>query len=143
MRAASPKSWPKRWLQAAAQFARANPIDTIVLDSKPAQLGIITTGKAYLDVRQALADLGVTSAKLSADEVCWPFYELAAAGPAPIAGEMPRRIAELYRIEDAPAELEPGCARSSISTSQKTKLSEAIRYTLSRRVPNLLLWSIP
>ena len=28
-----------------------------------------------------------------------PFYELAPAGPAPIASEMLRRIAELYRIE--------------------------------------------
>lgn len=36
---------------------------------------------------------------------CWShirrrFYELAAAGPAPIASEALRRIAELYRIED-------------------------------------------
>src|SRR5690606_15257577 len=28
------------------------------------------------------------------------FYELAAAGPAPIASEALRRIAELYRVED-------------------------------------------
>lgn len=37
---------------------------------------------------------------------CWAhvrrrFYELAAAGPAPIASEALRRIAELYQIEDA------------------------------------------
>ncbi|RXT37359.1 hypothetical protein B5V01_28395 [Mesorhizobium erdmanii] len=32
--------------------------------------------------------------------VRWPFYELAAAGPAPIAGQMPTRIAEFYKIED-------------------------------------------
>jgi len=36
---------------------------------------------------------------------CWShvrrrFYELAAAGPAPIASEALRRIAELYRIEE-------------------------------------------
>lgn len=47
-------------MQAVAAFARANPLDRIVLDSKPARIGIITTGKAYLDLRQALSDLGIT-----------------------------------------------------------------------------------
>jgi indolepyruvate ferredoxin oxidoreductase len=47
-------------MQAVAAFARANRLDRIVLDSKPARLGIITTGKAYLDLRQALADLGIS-----------------------------------------------------------------------------------
>ena len=47
-------------MDAVAAFARANALDRIVLDSKPARLGIITTGKAYLDVRQALADLGIS-----------------------------------------------------------------------------------
>jgi transposase len=88
---------------------------------------------------------------------CWahvrrPFYELAAAGPAPIAGEMLRRIAELYRIEDdirgrsaderrtarqersrpIVAGLEPWLREKLGLISQKTKLAEAIRYTLSR-----------
>jgi indolepyruvate ferredoxin oxidoreductase len=49
---------PKMW--AVAAFARANSLDRIVLDSKPARLGIMTTGKAYLDLRQALSDLGIT-----------------------------------------------------------------------------------
>ena len=48
----------RRW-QAVAAFARANRFDRIVLDSKPARLGIMATGKAYLDLRQALADLGI------------------------------------------------------------------------------------
>ncbi len=47
-------------MQAIAAFARANRFDRIVLDSKPARLGIMATGKAYLDLRQALADLGIT-----------------------------------------------------------------------------------
>lgn len=88
---------------------------------------------------------------------CWahvrrPFYELAAAGPAPIAGEMPTRIAELYRIEDdirgrsaderraarqersrpTVVELEPWLREKLGLVSQKTKLAEAIRYALSR-----------
>jgi transposase len=84
---------------------------------------------------------------------CWAhvrrrFHELAVSGPAPIASEALRRIAELYRIEDAirgrsaderramhqdksraiVADLEP-CLREKLGLiSQKTKL----RYTLSR-----------
>ena len=53
-------------MDAVAAFARANPLDRIVLDSKPARLGVITTGKAYLDVRQALSDLGVSDAQAQA-----------------------------------------------------------------------------
>ena len=53
-------------MQAVAAFTRANRFDRIVLDSKPARLGIMATGKAYLDLRQALADLGITDAEAQA-----------------------------------------------------------------------------
>ena len=46
-------------VQAATAFARANRIDRIVLDSPKARLGIVTTGKSYLDVLQALEYLGI------------------------------------------------------------------------------------
>ena len=46
-------------LEAARAFARANRFDRLVLDSPRARLGIVTTGKSYLDVRQALDDLGI------------------------------------------------------------------------------------
>ena len=84
--------------------------------------------------------------------LCWAhvrrrFYELAAAGPAPIASEALQRIAELYRIEDdirgrpaderskgrqecsGPiiADLEPWLRHKLGLISQKTKLAEAIR----------------
>ncbi|NYI17190.1 indolepyruvate ferredoxin oxidoreductase [Xanthomonas arboricola] len=49
-----------RYAVAAAQaFARANHIDKVVLDSPHARLGIVTTGKSYLDVLQALEYLGL------------------------------------------------------------------------------------
>jgi len=88
---------------------------------------------------------------------CWSharrkFYDLAQAGPAPIATEALARIAELYRIEgeirgrsaeerrdirqarsraivDA---LEPWLKAKLALISQKSKLAEAIRYALSR-----------
>ena len=88
---------------------------------------------------------------------CWShvrrrFYELARAGPAPIAAEALARIAELYRVEGEtrgrPAEerravrqsrsrpvveeLEPWLREKLALISQKSKLAEAIRYALSR-----------
>ena len=88
---------------------------------------------------------------------CWShvrrrFYELAAAGAAPIASEALERIAGLYRIESdirgSSAEhrravrqeksrpileaLEPWLREKLGLISQKTKLAEAIRYALSR-----------
>jgi len=88
---------------------------------------------------------------------CWAhvrrrFYELAAAGPAPIASEALQRIGALYAVEtgihgrspnerrDARQEksrpildaLEPWLREKLTLISQKTKLAEAIRYALSR-----------
>jgi len=88
---------------------------------------------------------------------CWAharrkFYELAAAGPAPIASEALQRIAALYEIEKdirgrgaderrvarqektrpLLAALEPWLREKLALISQKSKLAEAIRYALSR-----------
>lgn len=46
-------------LYAALAFARANKLDQIMIDSPKPRFGIVTTGKSYLDVRQALDDLGI------------------------------------------------------------------------------------
>ncbi|NRH29066.1 indolepyruvate ferredoxin oxidoreductase family protein [Pseudomonas sp. MS19] len=51
-------------IYAARAFARANNLNPLMLDSPNPRLGIITTGKSYLDVRQALEDLGLD------DELC-------------------------------------------------------------------------
>ena len=48
---------------AARAFARANHLDKVVIDSPKPRLGIVTTGKAYLDVRQALESLGIGDAE--------------------------------------------------------------------------------
>ena len=88
---------------------------------------------------------------------CWAhvrrrFYELAAAGPAPIASETLQRIARLYAIESeirgrsaeerraarqeksrpVVDDLEPWLRAKLALISQKSKLAEAIRYALSR-----------
>lgn len=46
-------------IYAARQFALTNNLNRVVIDSPNPRLGIITTGKSYLDVRQALDDLGI------------------------------------------------------------------------------------
>jgi len=46
-------------IYAARAFARANNLNRIELDSDNARLGIVTTGKSYLDTLQALKDLGI------------------------------------------------------------------------------------
>ncbi|TNE61340.1 MAG: indolepyruvate ferredoxin oxidoreductase family protein [Alphaproteobacteria bacterium] len=62
--------WPDVWREqdwrlqrykgfAAHAFARANGIDRVIWDSPNPKFGIITSGKSYQDVRQALYELGV------------------------------------------------------------------------------------
>src|SRR5512147_40448 len=50
-------------LYAALAYCRANRLNTTVIDSRghasKARFGIVASGKAYLDMRQALADLGL------------------------------------------------------------------------------------
>ena len=52
-------------LDAALAFARANALNRVVIDSRYARLGIVTTGKAHLDVLQALEDLGISAKRAS------------------------------------------------------------------------------
>ena len=46
-------------IYAALAFARANGLNRVTLDSPKPRFGIIATGKSYLDVLQALDDLGI------------------------------------------------------------------------------------
>lgn len=46
-------------LPAATAFVRANGLDRVVIEGKQRCLSIVSAGKAYLDVRQALNDLGL------------------------------------------------------------------------------------
>jgi len=48
-----------RRLAALAAFAQANRLDRVVFGSPVTRLGIVTTGKAYFDVMEALADAGI------------------------------------------------------------------------------------
>ncbi len=50
-------------LDAARAFARANRLDRVVVGGEGAWLGIVTTGKSWLDVIAALDDLGLDEAR--------------------------------------------------------------------------------
>lgn len=50
-------------LYAALAYARANRLDRIVMDAPNARIGIVTSGKSYLDVCQALKILGIDEAQ--------------------------------------------------------------------------------
>jgi len=45
--------------RAVQAFVRANGLDRVIYDPDDAALGIMTTGKSFLDVRQALHELGI------------------------------------------------------------------------------------
>ena len=49
-------------LYAALAYCRANRLNRVVIDSPNPRLGILTAGKSYLDVRQALDELGIDDA---------------------------------------------------------------------------------
>ena len=52
-------------LPAALAFARANNLNQVVIESPCPRIGIISSGKAAVDVRQALMELGITAAQAS------------------------------------------------------------------------------
>ena len=77
-------------LYAALAFARANSLDRTVIDSPTPRFGIVTTGKAYLDVRQALDDLGIDEGH--AAEIGLRLYKVGMVWP--LEREGVRRFAE-------------------------------------------------
>ena len=49
-------------LGAVGAFAATNRFDRLIFQARAARLGIVSTGKSYLDLRQALDDLGIDQA---------------------------------------------------------------------------------
>ena len=78
-------------IQAALAFARANQIDKIVFDSPKARLGIVTTGKSYLDVLQALEYLGLDHH--ACEDIGIRVYKVLAGMTWPLEPEGIRRFA--------------------------------------------------
>ncbi|HTB29749.1 MAG TPA: indolepyruvate ferredoxin oxidoreductase family protein, partial [Steroidobacteraceae bacterium] len=93
-------------LPAATAFARANGIDRAVIDGGRRRLSIVSAGKAYLDTRQALSDLGLDEAacrrlgvRLYKPGLIWPMdkdrlVEFAAGSEALLVVEEKRPVME-------------------------------------------------
>src|SRR5438552_1403694 len=93
-------------LYAALAFARANRLDRIVIDSPRPRFGIVTTGKSYLDVRQALDDLGIDDAH--AAEIGFRLYKVGMSWPLEREGirHFAEGLEEILVIEEKRAVIE-------------------------------------
>ncbi|HEY3910420.1 MAG TPA: indolepyruvate ferredoxin oxidoreductase family protein [Stellaceae bacterium] len=93
-------------LYAALAFARANRLDRIVIDSPYPRFGIVTTGKSYLDVRQALDDLGIDEAH--AAEIGLRLYKVAMSWPLEREGirHFAEGLEEILVVEEKRAVIE-------------------------------------
>ncbi len=88
-----------KWYAALA-YVRANRLNHTVIDSPNARLGIMASGKAYNDTRQALADLGLDDAacarlgiRLHKVAVVWPLE-------ASITREFATGLQEILVVEE-------------------------------------------
>lgn len=77
-------------LYAVLAFARANRLDRVIYDAPQHRFGIVTVGKSYLDVRQALEELGIDEAM--AREIGLAIYKVAM--PWPLEPQGVRAFAE-------------------------------------------------
>ncbi len=71
-------------LYAALAYCRANRLNHVVIDTPAPRLGIITAGKSYLDVRQALDELGIDDALAAAIGI--RLYKVGMVWPLEAAG---------------------------------------------------------
>ncbi len=91
---------------AALNFARANRIDRVVIDGPRPRLGILTAGKSYLDVRQALDDLGIDED--TAAEIGLTIYKAGMVWPLERSGvrEFAHGLEEVLVVEEKRAVME-------------------------------------
>ncbi|MBL8445087.1 MAG: indolepyruvate ferredoxin oxidoreductase family protein, partial [Zoogloeaceae bacterium] len=87
-------------LYAALAYCRANNLNKTVIDSPDAKLGIITSGKSYLDVRQALEDLGID--ETTAAEIGLRVYKIGMVWPLEAEGvrNFAKGLDEILVIEE-------------------------------------------
>ena len=93
-------------VKAAHAFARANHIDKVVFDSPKARLGIVTTGKSYLDVLQALEYLGIS--RRDAEEIGIRVYKIGMTWPLEPIGirNFARGLEDIIVVEEKHAFIE-------------------------------------
>jgi indolepyruvate ferredoxin oxidoreductase len=87
-------------IYAAVAYARANGLNRLVFDTPRPRLGIIACGKAWLDVRQALADLGIDESV--ARDIGLRLYKVGMPWPLEAAGarRFARGLEEILVVEE-------------------------------------------
>ena len=93
-------------IHAAVAFARANPLNRVVIDAPKRRFGIVTAGKSYLDVRQALDDLGIDEAM--AAEIGLAVYKVGMTWPLEPQGlrAFAQGLEEILVVEEKRAVME-------------------------------------
>src|SRR5262249_50085995 len=93
-------------IDAVKAFARANQLDKVVFDSSAARLGIMTCGKSYMDVRQALQYLGIDEAE--AQRLGLRLYKVAMTWPLEPEGALrfARGLQKVIVVEEKRALIE-------------------------------------
>jgi indolepyruvate ferredoxin oxidoreductase len=93
-------------VDAALAFARANHLDKTIFDSPRARLGIVTTGKSFLDVLQALEYLGIDHK--AAEDIGIRVYKVGMTWPLEPQGirEFARGLEDIIVVEEKRSFLE-------------------------------------
>jgi indolepyruvate ferredoxin oxidoreductase len=109
-------------LPAAQAFARVNGLDRVVLDSPRRRLGIVTAGKAYLDVRQALEELGIDEARAAELGLC--VYKVAMTWPLEPEGALGfcRGLEDVLVVEEKRPIVEDQLARLLYNEGERPRL---------------------
>ena len=87
-------------LPAVTAFSQRNPLDQQVLGDNRAPLGVISTGKSYLDVRRALLELGIESDQ--AKDFGLKLYKVGMSWPLAAQGikDFSRGVRKLIVVEE-------------------------------------------
>ena len=91
----------KHKIAAAHGYVRANQIDRVIYSGgKKARFGIVATGKAYMDVLQALSDLGISGAQ--AGKMGLALYKVGMSWPVEPSGltAFARPLERLFVVEE-------------------------------------------
>jgi indolepyruvate ferredoxin oxidoreductase len=109
-------------LPAVQAFARANGLDRVMLDSPRRRIGIVTTGKAYLDVRQALESLGIDRTR--AEELGLSVYKVALVWPLEPEGaqRFARGLASVLVVEEKRGLIEEQLAALLYNHSERPRI---------------------
>jgi indolepyruvate ferredoxin oxidoreductase len=100
-------------IPAALAWARANRLDRLVFGAAKPRLAILTTGKAYMDTRQALDDLGIDEARAKALGI--GIYKVAMVWP--LEPEGIKRLAE-------------GCAEFLVAEEKRGVIEDQAKHIL-------------